>query len=64
MSYTNKNYVLPRCKIAKFSIVMLEIARGKRATMKGFLLKSLKNNSEQVHFYQHCRPANCALTKK
>ena len=36
------------------------------ATMKGFLLKSLKslkNTREQVHFYQHCRPVNCVLTK-
>ena len=35
-----------------------------RAAMKGFLLKSLKNTSEQAHFYQHCKPVNCALTKK
>ena len=35
-----------------------------RATMKSFLLKSVKNPREQVHFYQHCRPVNCVLTKK
>ena len=34
------------------------------AAMKGFPLKSFKNNREQVHFYQHCRPVNCVLTNK
>ena len=76
MFHINKNHVLPRCKIAKFFIVMLEIARGiprcsanncfenTRATMKDFLLKSLKNTSGQVHFYQHFKPVNCAVTEK
>ena len=35
-----------------------------RGTMKGLLLKSLKNTSEQVHFYEHCRPVNCTLIEK
>ena len=33
MFYINKNHVPPRCKIAKFSIVKLEIAHGSSHSM-------------------------------
>ena len=33
MFYVNKNHVPPRCKIAKFSIVKLEIAHGSSHSM-------------------------------
>ena len=75
MFYINKHHVLQRCKIAKFSIVILEIAHGsshpifckwlfRKSESKGFLSKQLKNTSEQVQFYQHSRSVNCTLTKK
>ena len=33
-----------------------------RETMKGLLLKLLKNTTEQVHFYNHCKPVNKAVS--
>ena len=45
--------------VAKFDRYLLH-----KFTEKSILRKSLGNTCEQVHFYQHWRPVNCALTKK
>ena len=72
--FAKKKHVLPRCKLAKFSIVIQTKAaiqcsvndnfENLRGAMKGFLLKPLRNTLEQVHFYRHCRPVNRLLAKK
>ena len=74
MLYIYQNHVLA-CHVAKLqNFLKLQNAEAViwrsvnncfenlRGTMKG--LKSLKNTSGQVHFYEHCRPVNCTLIEK
>ena len=58
------NYVRNTTRKQPSDVLWITVLKIWEQLWKGFLLKSLKNTSEQVHFYQHYRPVNCTLTKK